>query len=92
MKLNINGTIYDFDPARISVRDAMQLKTATGMNLKPFSTALTELDPGALAALAWLVQTKAGVTGPDGEPLKLADVDFDMIEFLEDGQPDDAVA
>jgi hypothetical protein len=92
VKLNINGTVYDYDPARISVRDAMMLKTATGLNMKPFSTALTELDPDALIALAWLVQTKAGVQGADGEPLKLADVDFDMIEFLEDGQPDDAVA
>jgi hypothetical protein len=87
MKLNINGTIYDYDMERISVREAMMLKTATGLNLRPFSTALGELDPAALAALAWLVQTKAGVKGADGEPLKFADVDFDMIEFLEDQQP-----
>jgi hypothetical protein len=84
MKLNINGAIYDYDMDRITVRDAMMLKTATGLNLKPFSTALGELDPNCLAALAWLVQTKAGVKGADGEPLKFTDVDFDMIEFLED--------
>jgi hypothetical protein len=91
MKLNINGAIYEYDLDRITVRDAMMLKTATGLNLKPFSTALGELDPNCLAALAWLVQTKAGVKGADGEPLKFGDVDFDMIEFLED-QPAEAIA
>ena len=87
MKLNINGTIYDYDMDRISIRDAMMLKTATGLNLRPFSAALTDLDPNCLQALAWLVQVKAGVTGADGAPIKVGDVDFDMVEFLEDQQP-----
>jgi hypothetical protein len=29
------------------------------------------------------------VTGPDGEPLKLADVDFDIAEFLEAAEPEE---
>jgi hypothetical protein len=91
MKLNINGTIYDYDIDRITVRDAMMLKTATGLNLRPFSVGIGELDPECLAALAWLVQTKAGVKGTDGEPLRLADVDFDMIEFIVTEAPPEPV-
>jgi hypothetical protein len=88
-KYNINGTVYEYDMDRITVRDAMMLKTATGLNLQPFSTGLSELDPQCLAALAWLVQTKAGVKGPSGEPLKLADVDFDVMEFfVEEPEPE----
>ena len=82
MKFDINGTIYEYDMEHVSVRDAMMLKGATGFNLRPFSQALGDLDPDCMAALAWVIQTKAGVKGADGDPLKLADVDFDMTAFL----------
>lgn len=82
MKLDINGTIYEYDIDHVGVRDAMALKTATGLNLRPFSVGLNEWDPDCMAALAWLVQTQAGVKGADGQPLKLADVDFDMLAFF----------
>ena len=88
MKLNINGTVYEYDLDHISVRDAMMLKTATGMNLRPFSQAIGDLDAEALVALAWLVLTRAGVKGADGQPLTLADVpDFDMLQFLQEEEP-----
>jgi hypothetical protein len=90
-KININGTIYEYDMDHIPVRDAMMLKTATGLNLKPFSVGLGEMDPECTAALAWLVQTKAGVKGPDGQPIQLKDVDFDMLAFFVDEEPEEPV-
>jgi hypothetical protein len=93
-KYNINGAFYEYDVERPTVRDAMMLKTATKMNMVPFTQALNDADPACFTALAWLLLTKAGVTGPAGEPIKLAEVpDFDMLEFLnvdqdEDGEPD----
>ena len=90
-KLNIGGTIYEHDMDHISVADAMKLKTATGLNLKPFSVGLGELDPQCCAALAWLVLTKAGVKGPDGQPIQLKDVDFDMVEFFVEDEPEEPV-
>jgi hypothetical protein len=83
-KVNINGVIYDYDIDRVSVRDAMMLKSATGLNLQPFSVGLSQLDPDCMAALAWLLQTKAGVKGPDGQPLQLKDVDFTVTSFFVD--------
>jgi hypothetical protein len=83
-KVNINGTIYDYDIDHLSVRDAMILKSATGLNLQPFSIGLSQLDPDCMAALAWLLQTQAGVKGDDGQPLQLKDVDFMVTSFFVD--------
>jgi hypothetical protein len=88
-KYNINGVMYEYDLGRPSVRDAMMLKTATKMNMMPFTQAFNDLDPECHVALAWLLLTKAGVKGPTGEPLKLAEVpDFDMYDFIRDGELD----
>lgn len=88
-KFDINGTIYEYDWEHISVRDAMQLKSATGLNLRPFSVGLNELDPDCLVALGWLLQTRAGVKGADGQPIQLKDVDFDTNAFfVEEDEPE----
>ena len=94
-KYNINGAMYEYDFDRPTVRDAMMLKTATKMNMAPFAAAFHDADPDVFVACAWLLLTKAGVKGPTGEPIQLADVpDFDMLEFLnpeqDDEEPDDA--
>jgi len=65
------------------------------MNMAPFAQAFQDADPGCFQALAWLLLTKAGVKGPGGEPIQLAEVpDFDLLEFLNPEQdveePDDA--
>jgi hypothetical protein len=89
-KYNINGTVYEYDLGRPTVRDAMQLKTATKMNMMPFTQAFNELDPECQVALAWLLLTKAGVKGPTGEPIQLAEVpDFDVYDFISDEQDDE---
>jgi len=89
-KYNINGAMYEFDLAQPSVRDAMMLKTATGMNMTPFTAAFQDVDPNCFVALAWVLLTKAGVKRPDGQPIQLADVpDFDMLEFLNPEQDDE---
>jgi hypothetical protein len=83
VKLNINGTFYEWDWSHVPIRDAMMLKTATGMNMTPLARSFDDLDPECLLAVAWVALTKAGVKGPDGQPLKLADVpDFDMNSFI----------
>src|SRR6266571_7533832 len=82
-KYNINGAMYEYDLDRPSVRDAMMLKTATGMNMVPFTQAFNDVDPACFTALAWLLLTRAGVKGPSGAPIQLDDVpDFDLLEFL----------
>lgn len=91
-KFDINGDIYEFDGEHISVREAMMLKTATGLNLRPFGVGLNELDPECMVALGWLLLTRAGKKGPDGQPILLKDVDFDTGTFfveLEPGEPVD---
>lgn len=92
-KYNINGTIYEYDLDRPSVRDAMMLKTATGMNMTPFVQGFNDADPATFRALAWLLLTDAGVKGPHGQPIQLVEVpDFNMLEFLnmeQDEEPDD---
>jgi len=89
-KYNINGTVYEYDLDRPTVRDAMQLKTATKMNMAPFTQAFNDVDPACFTALAWLLLTRAGVKGPTGEPIQLAEVpDFDILEFLNPGQDDE---
>jgi hypothetical protein len=93
-KYIINGAVYEYDLARPTVADATMLKTATKMNMQPFGQALNELDPACFTALAWVLLTKAGVKGPGGEPIQLAEVpDFDMHDFLnpeqDDEEPDD---
>jgi len=94
-KYNINGAMYEYDLDRPSVRDAMMLKTATGMNMTPFTQAFNDADPAVFQAFAWLLLKRAGVKGTDGQPLQLADTpDFNMLEFLnyeqDDEEPDDA--
>ena len=81
-KFNINGAWYEYDLEHPLIRDAMMLKTATGMNWKPFLQSMGQYDPECLLAFAWLLLTRAGVKGADGEALKLAEVpDFDIGEF-----------
>jgi hypothetical protein len=83
VKLNINGTFYEWDWAHVPIRDAMMLKTATGMNMTPLARSFDDLDPECLLAVAWVALTKAGVKAADGTPLKLADVpDFDLNTFI----------
>jgi len=88
-KYNINGVEYEFDWNNVTVRDAMMLKTATGLNMRPLMEAFFEVDPDVLAALGWLLLTKAGVKGPDGEPIQLKDVDFTVSTFsVEEPEPE----
>ncbi len=65
-KYNINGAMYEYDLDRPSVRDAMMLKTATGMNMTPFTQAFNDADPAVFQAFAWLLLKRAGVKGTDG--------------------------
>ncbi len=88
-KYSINGTVYEYDIDHISIRDALMIKVKTGLNLVPFSAGLGDLDPGCIQALAWVILTAAGAKGPAGEPVKLEDVDFDMLAFfVEEPEPD----
>lgn len=84
MKYRINGTVYEFDWQHATVRDWMALKSVTGLNRRPFATGFDEGDPACMAAVAWLLLSKAGEKGPDGQPIQFKDVDFDVNEFLAD--------
>lgn len=83
MKITVDGTVYDFDQARLGMREAYRLQEQTGMNLQRWQTGLVESDVKALAGLVFLLKTRAGET-----------VDWDTFDFdlgsleIEDAAPE----
>jgi len=76
MKFRVDGRMYEFDQSRITIKEAMQIKTATGYGLKTFMEGLQDGDPFSIASLVWLARIRDGDTG-----LKFDDVDFNLIDF-----------
>jgi hypothetical protein len=88
-KYSINGVIYEYDMDHMPISDAMMIKVATGLNVKPLTDGIRDFDPACLQAFGWLLLTRAKVKGADGQPVKLADVDFDMLAFfVEEDEPE----
>lgn len=87
-KYKIKDVVYEYDIDHISLCDAMAIKSKTGLNLVPFSAGLVDLDPGCVQALSWVILTGAGVKGADGEPIRLEDIDFDLMDFFVEDEPE----
>jgi hypothetical protein len=84
MKFRVDGQMYDFDQSRITVKEAMLIKTATGYGLKTFLEGLEDGDPFSITSIVWLARIR------DGEKtLKFDEIDFNLIDFeAEDSDPD----
>lgn len=62
---------WQFDDEKITLGEAFQIKSGTGLALKPFFEGVNEMDPLCLQGLIWWLRRR------DGEAsLSMADVDF----------------
>ena len=90
MKVRIKDTIYEFVSAEtLTLKEAMRIKMATGLNLMDLYNGAETGDPFAIAAMVWIIRIR------DGEKdLKFDDVDFPFgdFEFLPDETPEPAEA
>lgn len=60
MKLDIDGTFYEYDPDALTLEEAFQLKEATGWGLRAFAEAFDDREPAAIAFVAYLARKRAG--------------------------------
>ena len=81
MKFRLDGQMYDFDESTISIKEAMQIKVATGLDIPELMDGLGSGNPFAFASMVWLAKLRDGETGPDGKPLKFDDLDFNILDF-----------
>lgn len=80
MKIRIEDQFYDFEADRLMLKEAMAVKTYTGMGVTDWNKALEEFDPNAIAALVWILKKRAG------EDVRFSDLDFNLadLEILSD--------
>jgi hypothetical protein len=65
VKLNIDGTLYDYDSEAMTLAEAFELKEKTGLGLAAFYWAWQQGEPAAYAWVAYLTRTRAGETVED---------------------------
>ena len=51
------------------------MKTYTGMTIPAWQKALEEFDPGAIAALVWVLKKR------NGEDVRFSEIDFNLADF-----------
>lgn len=76
MKLTFEGRDWEYDPQRITVRQAMAFQAAYGFTLQTYEQAIEDADPRALQCLYWLILDQNDVRGP------LTECDFDITEVF----------
>jgi hypothetical protein len=84
MKVTVDGQVYDYDPTRLMLTEAIEVQEKTGLNLKRWQAGLEQMDAFAVKALVYLLKKRAGET-PDW-----ATLDFDLagLEIEDDSPPD----
>lgn len=75
MKVRIEDSFYDFDQSRLMLKEAMAVKTYTGLSLQDWMKSLEDFDPPAVAALVWILRTRAG------EEVRYSEIDFNLADF-----------
>ena len=82
MKVRIGDTVHEFVSAeKLTLKEAMRIKMATGLNLLDLYNGSETGDPFAIAAMAWIIRLRNGE-----KDLKFDDIDFELgdFEFLPD--------
>src|SRR5664280_199273 len=78
---------WEFDERKLELKDAFAIKSATGLNLKPFMQGIADMDPLCLQGLVWFVQR----TDRPGQ--RLEDINFKIVDLtleqVEDAEPVD---
>lgn len=78
MRLNVNGTFYDFDDREITAGDARFVKKKAEMGLREVDLGAQLGDADALVALAYLAKRQAG------EALRWEDLDdLKLVPLME---------
>ncbi|WP_298330343.1 hypothetical protein [Haloactinopolyspora sp.] len=61
MRIEFEGTIYDYDPADVSIAALIVIKDFTGHGYESWIKSFDDLDPRSLQALWWLMRRQNGV-------------------------------
>jgi hypothetical protein len=81
VKVTVDGQVYEYDPSRLMLTEAIEVQEKTGLNLKRWQAGLEEMDAFAVKALVYLLKKRAGET-PDW-----ATLDFDLASLDIDDEP-----
>lgn len=84
MKVTVDGTVYEYDPTRLMLTEAIEVQEKTGLNLKRWQLGLEEMDAFAIKALVYLLKKRAGES-PDWQRL---DFDIAGLDIEDDEIPD----
>lgn len=77
MIVDWDGKKYEFDlAAGITVKEAVPVKLHTGLGVKSFWRAVSELEPEACQGLLWILKRR------NGEVCDMASLDFDIVAFV----------
>ncbi len=61
MRIEFDGTTYDYDPANVTIDALIVIKDFTGYNYEDWIKALESADPRSLRAFWWHMRRQAGV-------------------------------
>jgi len=75
MKIKLGDESWDFDPQELTLREAFAIKSAIGLNFRPFLNGMMEMDPDCLQMLLWLVRTR------NGERIDRTSIDFPLAQL-----------
>ncbi|MEW2300278.1 hypothetical protein AB0958_09885 [Streptomyces sp. NPDC006655] len=87
-KLTVEGTVYEFDPGRMLLAEAREIKTYTGMTIPSWSVGIDEMDPDSLQSLIYLAKKRAGesLRYSDLDTLDFADIHLEPMEDEEEAE------
>lgn len=76
MKVNIDGAMYEYDPTRMSMTEAYELKERTGYGMRALQYAYNDLEPDACRWIAYIAKKRAG------EKVEWDSFDFDLAGMI----------
>jgi hypothetical protein len=60
VKIDIDGSEYEYDPDALTLAEAFELKDQTGWGLAAFAQAIDYREPAAFAFIAYFARSRAG--------------------------------
>lgn len=93
-KLTVQGDVYEFDPGRMLLAEAREIKTYTGMTIPKWSVGIDEMDPDSMQSLIYLAKKRAGETlrYSDLDHLDFADIKLELMEDDEEAEEEPEAA
>lgn len=74
LKITVEGTSYDFDPSKMTNKEAKAIERFSGQRISTFQDSdMTTSDADQMTAIVWMCRTRAGE-----KDLAIDDVEFDM--------------